>query len=147
MKNVKLLGFVGLWCALLLLTGCEERSGHLLTCTRNEGDMGENKIGKFEIKFNGNDNEVVSLKYYYTLEIADSISTDEIEELKDYAKESWCSEDYVESCNVSFNENILEIQIIISPSRFDEVNLVGTLDEVKKRFETDNYSCNYWTLN
>ncbi len=153
MRNVKYLGFVGLGCALLL-TGCGSGSSksntgsselvpikNILTCTRNEGDPGENQIGKYEFEFNSKNNEVIGFKYYYTLEVTDYVSDDEVEELKVYAKKSFCNEDYLEKCDVSFENNILEIEMNISPSRFDEFDISGTKDEIKKMLEDDGASC------
>ncbi len=150
MKNVKYLWGIGLGCSLLL-TGCGSGSGdynlvsssinNSLTCTINEGDSGEIQISKYEIQFNKTYDEVVGLKFYYTVHSNDCISDEEIDELKDYTKESWCHEDYIEKCDVSFEDNTLEIEMTISPSSFDEFDISGTREDIKKILEEDSFTC------
>lgn len=136
MKNVKYLGFVGLGCAALLLTGCGGNS-HTLTCTR-EAD-GESQ--KVVYEFNDKEDKVTGAKMYVTTEIPEGTSDEEIEQTKSLLEGMLCTSDMFENCKTSVKGNKLEFQASVSSQGLEDEDFKGTKEEVKASLEEDEYTC------
>lgn len=137
MKNVKYLGFVGLGCAALLLTGCGG-SGHTLTCTKEE----DNETQELVYEFDDKEEKVIGAKMHMTTVIPDDSSDEEIEQAKSLLEGMFCSSDMFEDCEATVSGNKLEFNASVSESGLnDDTFSGGTMKEVKEKYEKDGYTC------
>ncbi len=153
MKNVKYLGFVGLGCAALLLTGCGGESSnsgtgsnkdkdntpvrHVLTCTKTEGT----DVETLEYEFNDKEDKVEGVKMIMTSEVPEGVSDDDIKEAKDYLEELLCSDGVLTGCNTSVKGNKLQFEATVTSSGLEDEEFKGSKQEIKSSLESDGYSC------
>lgn len=135
MKNVKCLGFVGLGCALLL-TGCGG-SAHSLTCSKTVDSESET----IEFEFNDKEDKVIGAEFYYSIEIPDDVTEDEIEEAMSEFKEECDDDDDYKNCNVSRKGNKLELKAAFTNSALEEDELNSSKKEIKEDLEDEGFTC------
>lgn len=135
MKNVKYLGFVGLGCAALLLTGCG--GGHTLTCTKQEDGQTEEVV----YEFNDKEDKVTGAKMYMTVDIPEDTSDEEIEQAKSLLESMFCSSTTLKDCKTSVKGNKFEFEASVDPEGLDDEDFKGTKAELKANLEEDGYTC------
>lgn len=132
MKNVKCLGFIALWCSVLLLTGCGDNT-HSLTCKKNDDLVNETYL----FEFNDNEDKLVDVKGYRSITIPDYVTEDEIEDTIQEIEDEMCSDDRNKSCDVSHRGNKIELDVTFDTSLFSDF----TENEIIEEFEDNGYTC------
>lgn len=137
MKNVKLLGLLGL-SSMLFLTGCGG-DAHTLTCSKTEDD------GKVEVKVKFNSDETKAEKVTMDMTMkGDDASKEELEQAKALYEGFLCAnkgEDGFDKCEVSVKGNDLVIHMEGTAESLGEEDFDGSMEEVKKAAEEDGYTC------
>lgn len=136
MKNIKYLSFVSLGCALLLLTGCGTNT-YSLSCTIKRNF----ETQTYEMKFNENDDQFVSLNGYIYVVYPDYVNDDKIDDEVYYIKKNLCGDSRVKNCRVSRKGNEIEVRTGFVSSFVDDINEKYTKDEIIKKIENAGYTC------
>lgn len=150
MKSVKYLGFVGLGCAALLLTGCGGESSnsgsgsdkdktpvkHVLTCSMSEGT----DVLNVEIEFNDKEDKVVGAKMNMSTKIPEGATDENIEEVKDYIDETMCVSD-LENCKSFVSGDTIKFEASFTADSLKDEDFEGNKNEVKEKLEDGGYTC------
>lgn len=132
MKNFKMYGIIGLFCSVLLLTGCGD-SSHTLKCTLNSN----NQEVSVEIEFDSDEKVAQSGIMDIVYKAGNGISEEMLNSSLDSIKDSVCIDTY-KKCDVSIDGT--EVSVHIEGSATD-MSLTGTKEEMKAAVEEKGYKC------
>lgn len=132
MKNLKVLGMIGLGCGMLFLTGCGD--AHTLKCERSE----DGQSVSVEVKYNSDETkpEKVSMEMVY--DAGDEATSEQLEQAKELFESSMCTDDY-DKCSVNIKGKTLVINVSGTAEKLDFPE--GSMADAKKQAEEEGYTC------
>lgn len=137
MKNIKLLGLIGLGCGALLLTGCGG-GGHSLTCSATEDD---GSVTKITFNYDSEEKELQSVDVSSEIDIPDTATDDDVAAAKENGKARCAYYPNATKCEVSQSGKTLKFYI--EGLKAEDLNYTGndSLEKVKQDMENDGYTC------
>lgn len=131
----KILGFIGLGCGVLLLTGCGG-SAHTLSCEYEDEDEGYYE--NFDLKFNDDETEPESAKIEMTYVAPSGTSNEEMEEARKSLEATYCS--LYDECKVKISGDKVTISVSSDVEKLNGVKK-QSLEKYKEELENEGYSC------